>query len=379
MTKHGYKQNAYYLIYLIRCVLNNKIPAKTKLDKMDLSGVFAVAKAHSLTAIAAYALESAGIYNKYFEEEKAKAIRKNILLDVERGKVLTELEKAGIWYMPLKGSVLKDFYPMIGMRQMADNDILFDASKAVEVKEIMGKLGFSTESFDGGNHDVYHKQPVFNFEMHQALFGPSHDKAITQYYSNVKTRLVQDINTVFSFRFSDEDFYIYITAHEYKHYKGGGTGLRNLVDRYVYLNHFDDSLDMTYIEQELVKMQIDDYERTSREMLLKLFTGQRLTTDESKLLDYYIFSGTYGTTENSVNNKVQKFGGNQSAKWKYALDRFSVPLCKSNPHYRAYKAQYPFFYEHKILLPTLPFYRLFHSLYKSRKRILTEIRTLLKV
>jgi hypothetical protein len=58
MTKHDYKQNAYYLIYLIRCVLNNKIPAKTKLDKMDLSGVFAVAKAHSLTAIAAYALES---------------------------------------------------------------------------------------------------------------------------------------------------------------------------------------------------------------------------------------------------------------------------------------------------------------------------------
>ena len=379
MNKHAYKQNAYYLIYLIRCVLNNKIPAKEKLDKMDLSGVFAVAKAHSLTAIAAYALESVGIYDKAFEEEKAKTIRKNILLDVEREKVLAELEKAGIWYLPLKRIILKEYYPMIGMRQMADNDILFDASKAVEVKEIMGKFGFSTESFDGGNHDVYHKQPIFNFEMHQALFGPSHDKAITQYYYNVKNRLVYDINSVFSFQFSDEDFYIYITAHEYMHYKGGGTGLRNLVDRYVYLNHFDDSLNMTYIEQELAKMQIDDYERTSREMLLKLFTGQRLTTEESKQLDYYIFSGTYGTTKNSVNNIVQKLGGDRSAKWKYALDRFSVPFSKSNPQYKAYKATYSFFYEHMILLPVLPFYRLFRSLYKSRKSIMTEIKTLIKL
>jgi hypothetical protein len=103
MTKHDYKQNAYYLMYLIRCVLNDNIPAKEKLDKMDLSGVFAVAKAHSLTAIAAYALESAGIYDKAFEEEKNKAIRKEIILDAERERVLAELEKAGIWYMPLKG------------------------------------------------------------------------------------------------------------------------------------------------------------------------------------------------------------------------------------------------------------------------------------
>lgn len=76
MNRHDYKQNAYYLMYLIRCVLNDKIPAKEKLDKMNLSGVFAVAKTHSLTAIASYALESADIYNKDFEEEKNKAIRK---------------------------------------------------------------------------------------------------------------------------------------------------------------------------------------------------------------------------------------------------------------------------------------------------------------
>ena len=163
MNKHDYKQNAYYLMYLIRCVLNDKIPAKEKLDKMDLSGVFAVAKAHSLTAIAAYALESAGIYDNAFEEEKNKAIRKEIILDSEREKVLAELENAGIWYMPLKGIIIKELYPQIGMRQMADNDILFDKTRASDIRSIMIHSGFKTELYDAGNQDVYYKPPICIF------------------------------------------------------------------------------------------------------------------------------------------------------------------------------------------------------------------------
>ena len=77
MTKHDYKQNAYYMLYLIKCVLHNKIPAKEKLDKMDLSQLYEVASEHSLTAMTAYALESAGIYDEAFKQAKSKAIRKN--------------------------------------------------------------------------------------------------------------------------------------------------------------------------------------------------------------------------------------------------------------------------------------------------------------
>lgn len=57
MTKHDYKQNAYYMLYLIRCVLNNKVPAKEKFDKMNLSQLYEVANDHFLTAITAYASE----------------------------------------------------------------------------------------------------------------------------------------------------------------------------------------------------------------------------------------------------------------------------------------------------------------------------------
>lgn len=45
-------------------------------------------------------------------------------------------EKAGIWYLPLKGVILKEMYPVYGIRQMADNDILFDFTYRKEVKDI---------------------------------------------------------------------------------------------------------------------------------------------------------------------------------------------------------------------------------------------------
>lgn len=38
--------------------------------------------------------------------------------------------------------------------------------------------------------------------------------------------------------FSREDFYIYLVAHEYKHYFLGGTSLRSLADTYIYLKKY---------------------------------------------------------------------------------------------------------------------------------------------
>ena len=132
------------MLYLIKCVLHNKIPAKEKLDKMDLSQLYVVASEHSLTAMTAYALESAGIYDEAFKQAKSKAIRKNIVLDVERQKVISEFEKNGIRYCPLKGCIIKEWYPRIGMRQMADIDILCDEHKMDKVREVMERCGFTT-------------------------------------------------------------------------------------------------------------------------------------------------------------------------------------------------------------------------------------------
>ena len=369
MTKHDYKQNAYYLLYLIRFVLQSKTSSKDKLDKMDLSHLYQVAQAHSLTAMATYALESAGIHDKAFTEAKNKAIRKNIVLDVERERVFTEFEKAGIWYMPLKGIILKDYYPQIGMRQMADNDILFDSSRRSDVRSIMEDSGFTTESFDKGNHDVYHKEPVLNFEMHVSLFSDAGSSQLYKYYENVKDRLIKEDNTDYEYKFTPEDFYIYITAHEYKHFSKGGTGLRSLVDSYIILKNRSKDFNFDYVKNELSKLGISEYEQKRRNLSLKLFDGIKIDTEEKQLLDQYIFSGTYGTIENIVHNSTD---GTIGSKIRYIRERLFLTMPQI-------KNSYPFFYKHKLLLPVLFFYRLGLMVTKSRKRVISEIKTLVRV
>ena len=178
MTQEEYRAAAENVIYLAACMVNGDEPDTERVAQMDMEQLYQAANRHLLTGITGYALEAAGIHDPAFTQAKSKAIRKVVLFDTERAVVLAELEKAGIWYMPLKGCVLKEFYPRIGMRQMADNDILFDADRSDDVECIMERLGYSTEHYGTGVHDSYFKPPVCNIEIHRALFGIGHEDSL---------------------------------------------------------------------------------------------------------------------------------------------------------------------------------------------------------
>ncbi len=377
MTRHDYKQNAYYMLYLIRCVLHNTVPAKEKLDKMDLAQLLKVAEDHSLSAMVAYALGSAGIKDKAFEDAKNKAVFRSVLFDNERRNILIELEKQKIWYLPLKGSIIKDYYPQIGMREMCDVDILFDNKAVEEVKNIMSANGYTMEHDDTGHDLVFMKEPCYNFEMHSALFNNAYRPVIDRYYESVRSMLVKDDDNNYGFHLTTEDLYVYITAHEYEHYILKGTGIRNLVDRYIILERFRSTLNEAHIDNELKKIELDDYEKSSRELLLKVFSGKTLSPAEKEMLDYYIFSGTYGNMENQVDNKFIEIGAGRSSLIKYILSRFSVPVTESDPRYKPYKKQFPLFYRYKVLLPLLPFYRLLKGILDRPRALWVEVKAII--
>ena len=369
MTKTEFTKSAEDMLYLTVCVINGTIPAKERTEALDLSNLFEVCQEHMLTACVAYALEAAGIRNNDFVQAKEKSIRKNIILDSERSKILERLEAEHIWYMPLKGALLKDWYPKLGMRQMSDNDILFDSSFRADVKCIMSEMGFACDHYGVSNDDAYYKQPVSNFEMHIELFDDLIEPKLKEYYINVKDRLIKDDENKFGYHFTDEDFYIYITAHEYKHFSDGGTGVRTLADTYIFLRKFGESLDWDYISTELSKLEIADYEKQNHELAMKVFNGKALTDKERKLLDYYIFSGTYGNIENSFEKSMQKKAG--GSKFRYVLQRIFPPM-------DIIRSWHPFFYRHKWLLPILWIYRPFHGLFKNRDKIRAELKLLAK-
>ena len=365
-----YSKTARTLIYLLSCAVSEK-ECELKSDEIDFDGLYSLAKRHSLCSAAAFALESAGINEPRFTQAKVKAKRKLALFDIERVKIYQKLNDAGIWFAPLKGIVLKDSYPRYGMREMSDNDILCDSSKMAEVREIMESLGFICSNYGEWHHDNYQKPPTLDFEMHHTLFQTDDSPAFQSYYLDVFDKLVHKSGCEYAFK--DEDFYIYILAHMYKHFSHNGTGLRSLLDIHVYLQSHPD-FDFDYIGRELEKLQLLDFAQRARGLAVKLFGLQKLSEEDLELLPMFLDSSLYGSVEQGeYNHLTRQLDGKDSkrVKIKYFFDRIFL-------HGESLERSYPFFARHKWLLPALYVYRLFKSLFTRPKGILRETKNVVK-
>ncbi len=386
MNKEELKRGYNAVIYIISCALANREVDKELISHVPLGVIYTAAARHSLDALVTTALEAVGIVSKRAAALKLQSVRKSVMFDKERARILSEFEKRGIKYLPLKGIILKDLYPAVGLRQMADNDILFDASFRKEVRSIMLGDGYEISSFGLGHHDIYLKKPVYNFELHVSLFSRSGKKLFYDYFSNIFERAKSDGVSKFGYRLSDEDFYVYLKAHEYKHYTDSGTGLRSLVDVFVYLSKKEDELDMNYISSECEALGISQYEEKTRLVSKKIFNpdiAEKLVrhdrglcelpieTSESEFLYAFMDSTTYGTNEKMLENIVNKQnkGRDQatSAKLVYLLGLVFPPL-------DFYEDVYPGALKKKYLIPFLWIRRCFAIIFKRPKKALSKIK-----
>ena len=374
-------------IYLVACALENRIPDLQKVNQMNLEQMYRLSRRHFMSAMIYMVLAQSGIWNEKtndgekdfvekWKEKKEKIIRTTLLMDAESQALYQYMEENAIWYMPLKGAIMASFYPRYGMREMSDRDILYDATYQKQLCEWMKERGYSAKSVGVGNHDVYEKMPVYHFEMHTGLFDKSREKWY-RYYRNIKQRLIRDEKINYRYHFSDEDFYIYMIVHMYKHLQNAGTGIRGLADLYLYLKEKNSVLDWVYIRREVKKLEVDAFEQISRSLCQKLFSNVQtdLTQKEQIQLDYMLESGVYGTLSNYMENeakKIRKESQNaMQARLKYIWkNMFLTPEQREriNP-----------FLRHKWSIPFWVLYRRGRAVLFKRSVIKTKLEILRKI
>ena len=200
--------------------------------------------------------------------------------------------------------------------------------------------------------------------MHRALFGEAGDnKKNIVYFKDYLSKA--HIKENYEHELSKEDFYIYFTAHTYKHFHVSGCGIRTLIDYYLFLKNNSD-LDFTYINQELEKLDLLDFSNQIKTLAIKLFDDEPLDDKEQEILIYIASSGTYGTLEHSV------------AKGVKAKGKFGFLMSRVFPPYRFYKGAYPWAYYCPILIPIAWLCRFFRILFKSPGRAMGEIKLISK-
>ena len=376
--------NYQILIYLIGCTLNKKIPDKSIFENLDLDELEKQSEFHSVSALAAKALSSYFNNRDFFSADDAakwskilnNSVRRNLIIAAERKAVCDILEANRIWHTPLKGSVIQDFYPYFGIREMNDVDILIDKSRAQEIRDLMVARGYGVIEFGISYHDIYEKNPVYEFEMHTELYSKNHTK-LNEYYSDIKDRFVKKEGRNFEYTFTPDDFYIYTIAHACKHLNASGIGLKPLADIYVYRKAVE--LDEDYLKAELDKLGLKENEKTLRNLSDKLFSTdevlskEKLTDEENKILGYMLAAGSNGSFFNKIKNGINSEDSESTNRRKLKYIRKRLFL---KPY--QYEKSYPFFYKHRWARPFLPLVRLGKSVTVKRKKVILELKYIKK-
>lgn len=394
----------------------------------NIGRFYYIAKKHNLVSLMAQAMEKMGFESdsdiwKRWLKEKNQLIYKSVLMDVEREAIQDFFEENNIWYMLLKGMVIRKYYPAPELREMADNDILFDNKYSKEVYDFMTARGYKSDDYNKGYHDEYLKPPAYNFEMHRQLVSSKERPKWYEYYKDVKSILINDANGKNQFYFSDNDFYVYFIVHTYKHFLNSGMGLRTVLDVYLYLNNLQDKLDFDYIEEQLKKLDAYDFEQTFRSLAFKMFgenakEGNAAADElqdsfdakeqdmlresfddkeqdklcgsfdakeqdkwwnsfddkEHDMLSYILDAGTYGNLENSVAHKM----GYTKGEKKKASDKAKYIFRRLFPSMDTIEEFFPFFYKHKWAIPFLYIYRIGKIPFTRRKKVAGELREVFK-
>lgn len=379
------------VIYLTSCALHGITPDKGVIEAMDLSAVFVQAKRHKMLSVTCMALEP---YWDELDPELMKVwrlsvnrtVKSSLMYSVEREKLFRFMDKNEIAYLPLKGIILQNVYPKLGMRQMVDNDILIDINKRDLVRDYMINNGYKADGYGKDIHDVYLKPPIFNFEIHVYLAIESVNAVFYNYYLDIWKRLQRPDKNKYEFRFSPEDFYIHLLVHAYKHFNyTGGIGLKALTDIFVYLRKYGETLNRRYLDSELEKIALTVFETDLRVLSEKIFNidaakknniDDILTDEEKQLLEFFIDSGSFGNKDVLYRGMIERFANRdgkitKTSKLKYILNR----LFPTGPYVRE---NYPFFYKHKSLIPIMWIYRFFSKIFVKFKHVCKEIKFISK-
>lgn len=370
------KKTYLYLAELVRAELYHRKPAE-KPEDISWKEVLELAAEHmvvSLTFDSLRRLEEKpqGEIYRIWKELSDKALVKEISFDAERTGILQEFEEAGIKYLPLKGILIKSLYKRPGLRQFSDNDILYDRTRQADVAEIMKGRGYEGEK-DEGNHDVYQKPPIFNFELHTELL--PEENSLQGHFRNIWERAVKDEDNQMGYHMSEEDFYLFHIVHLEKHFGGGGTGLRYFVDQYYLRSYMVDKVSRRVLEQGLEEMGMLEFERRVDRLTERMFGDSGADWEhifdgnrqEEEMFLYVMSSGAYGNFDNLVENKIKKSGN----KFRYFLSRLTCGDVYL-------KHDYPVLYKAPWLKPVFVVWRLISAPFKKTEKVKAEFRALFR-
>ena len=340
----------------------DKIALETALEKKQAT-LYKVSKKHDVAHLVAYALLENGIqledeWHQLFQKELDEARLRYEMIRGDIEEIRACLDKEGVDYVPLKGAVVREYYPEPWMRTSCDIDILVredDIDRAVDL--LVDRLGYSTD-----RKKTYHDVSLYSpFGMHLELHynikenEPKYDELLTRVWEFSKK---EEGNRHLQSR---EFLMLHLIAHGAYHFSHGGCGVKTVLDLWLLSKRTD--FDKTVFMELITKTELVKFYQAVNALGKYWFDGE--VSAEQTVLEmekFILLGGAYGTAQQGVVAAQVKKGG----KIKYFWSRIFMP-------YESLAILYPVIRKHKILTPFCQVARWFGALFK-RKRISREVK-----
>lgn len=303
----NFEQYEVCLVELIKdSVLNRntyKIP-----DDINIDTIINIAKLHKIFNLIYPTLSSRGISNPEMVIDFCLYIAVDAKQKFYLDKIRKRLEEEKIRFVCMKGAVLKELYSETFMRSSSDIDIFVDDENTDKVRDIMTDLGFETERFSHQiQDDVYSMGKIVYVEIHRKLMSGKcpWDKKCQEIIKRVTPKAEGTYECVMS----AEDFYLHMIGHMAKHMKHAGFGIRMIIDAWIYLNRFGDSLDREILDKRLKYCGLDVFENEIVKLVDYWFNGKQADERTKALGRYVLDSGIFGTAKQYNATEMAEFMG----------------------------------------------------------------------
>ena len=269
-------------------------------------------------------------------------------------EILEVLNKLRTPFVPLKGAIIRDYYPEPWMRTSCDIDILVKEEDLEKIaKALEEEKGYQREE-EKGYHDISLYSPTgIHLEMHFSIQEDMEniDKLLGEVWSYCNPVTENAVE----YRQTNEFLFFHSVAHLLYHFLMGGCGVRAVLDVWILSKNL--SYDESVFKQMLEQCGITRFYEAIVG-LASVWFGEKEHTDTTKSLEYYILKGgVYGNFE----NRMKVAGAKTGSKGKYIWRKIFCP-------YDEMKKRYPVLKKHKWLLPIFEVVRWVEAIFKGRTK-----------
>ena len=347
----------------VQAALNGQTATVPALEEEAWRRVCALAKAHDLSLPVFEGLSGTPLpdgVTQTFLRHSAATVSRFYAQEAAAKRLYAAFAENGVDYMPLKGSLLRELYPVPEWRTGRDVDVLIRPAALERARAVAIEV-LQPVKVTEGYHDVgLETADGARIELHFALFNG--DEGFGDLLCDPFAHAVANGHC---YRQTDAALYAYHVAHMAKHFRHGGCGLRAFLDLSLLCRRMSEEA-MAQASKLLTTAGLAGFERAVRRLAAVLFEGAQGDEETRRLARFVAENKAFGSV------RSQAAAGHRAGK--HSL------LSRIFPPYRIMSRLYPVLRKCPLLLPccwVLRGFRIFSK--KERARFLAASRAAVSV